>query len=346
MFRARRWLTISGGAVWFLALVGCQAVERAPISFGYVVEAGRGLPDNMKTISIMPANVGPTTDPKWSALAASVLQGLVHESQTSYGTQLRISDRRDTQVAFEEADLAAAGMSTRKTDSGGEVLAADGAILSNISVKMQKYAGRQRTLSGLGLAGFGGHGWGAGAADIETSQVDTVTRSLTVLTEFKLIDTANNQVWEHYAPRTFTATDRTKVSPIFGSGQTEAALTPEDEIIASLVDRGAREFISRLMPCRINVDTEVVSSRNRHCIQGVKLLRGEFFGQALAMFNMALSNDPDDHHAAFGAGVACEATARYHDALRYYRRACLGANSRKYREARDRMKAYGKRIRE
>ena len=256
-----------------------------------------------------------------------------------------VSDRRDTQVTFDEADLAAAGMSTATGGSGGQLLAAQGAILSNINVKVEKHVGKQRTLSGLDLAGWGSRWWGGGRADIDTEEVETVTRNMTVQTEFKLVDTANNKVWDHHSPRTFTATDRTKASPIFGSSATEAELTPQDRIIATLVEQGAREFISRLMPCRIDADAVVMSSNNKNCAEGVRMLRGEMYDQALSVFKAALADDGNDHRAAFGAGVACEASGRYDEALRFFQRACAGADMAKYREARDRMKTYGHRVR-
>ena len=99
------------------------------------------------------------------------------------------------------------------------------------------------------------------------------------------------------------------------------------------------------MPCRIDVEVEAVSSSNPACTQGVRLLRGEMYDEALSRFRDALAARPNDHRAAFGAGVACEASGRYDQALHYYRMACTGALSPTYREALDRMKTYGHRIR-
>ncbi len=336
-------MALVSGLLCVSVLTGC-ATERAHVSFSYMVDAERGLPPGMKTIAITPANVGPTTEPKWSDMCVTIMQTLVNESRR-LGTDVTVSDRRDTQVTFDEADLAAAGMSTASGGSGGKLLAADGVILSNINVKVEKHIGKQRTLAGLSLSGWGGHGWGGGGTDVRTEEVDTVSRTMTVQSEFKLIDTADNRVWEHYSPNTYTGTDKTKASPIFGSSRTEAELTPQDTIIATLIERAAREFISRLMPCRIDVDAVVVSSNNKHCVQGVKMLRGEMYDEAVSMFKTAWVANSDDHRAAYGAGVACEASGRYDEALRFYKRACAGADSARYREARDRMKAYGHRAR-
>lgn len=334
-------------SMWVFA--GC-APERAVVGFSYAVEPTRGLPPGMDTITIMPAKIGPATDPKWSDMCVTVLNALVNESRNDFGTDIEVSDRRDTQVTFEEADLAAAGMSTRQGGDGGQLLAAQGAILSNINVKVETYIGSQRTLAGVYVSGGGGrghgHSQGHGSTDIRTEEVETVTRNITAQTEFKLIDTGNNRVWEHYLPKTYRATERTHASPIFGSSQTEAALTPRDAIIAALVEKGARVFISRLMPCRIDVEAEVISSGNGKCRQGVKLLRAEAFDEALTLLKGAWADNPNDHRAAYGAGVAAEASGRYDKALKFYRRACAGQNNRIYTDARDRMKEYGHRVRQ
>lgn len=340
--------TFLGGLVLLSAISGCAGRETAVVNFSYVVEPTRGLPPGMTTLAILPAKLGPGTDPQWSDMSVTIMHSLVNESRSQFGTNVEISDRRDTQVTFDEADLAAAGMSMRRGGSPGRLQHAQGAILSQIDVKVEKHIGRQRTLSGFSIHGGGGRyyrhgGWGHGGGSIRTREVETVSRNITVQTAFKLLDTSNNRVIEYYSPKTFTATDRTKASPIFGSSRTEAELTPRDRIIATLVERGAREFISRLMPCRMDVETVVEASRNRACARGVRYLRAESYDSARAEFDTALASNPDDHRAAYGAGIACEATGRFADALDYYRQACMGADLRIYREARDRMNNYADR---
>ena len=111
----------SGWVVVLLMMVvvtGCASRERALVTFNYVVEPERSLPPGMKTIAIQPAKVGAATDEKWSQMCATVLQALINESRSRFGTPVTVSDRRDTQVTFDEADLAASGMSTREGGSG------------------------------------------------------------------------------------------------------------------------------------------------------------------------------------------------------------------------------------
>ena len=179
---------------------------------------------------------------------------------------------------------------------------------------------------------------------MQTGEVSTVSRHMTVQTSFKLVDASNNNVWEYYQPPMYSATDQTKASPIFGSSKTAAELPREDKIIAGLVQRGAQEFVSRLMPCRITWAAEVESSMNGQCAEGVRMLRGQAYEAALAHFRGALSDSPGDDRAAYGAGVACEAMGQYQDALGYYRQACANRANTEYQEARDRMSAYADRI--
>lgn len=335
------------GGFCFLGAVGCNGggKQSATINFSYVIEKEKGLPQGMKTIAVVPAVVGATTDPKWSDMSATILQSLVNESKNRFGTPITVTERRDTKPVFDEADLAAAGMSTRQGGSPGQLAAADGYILSNINVKVETHVGKQRTLSALDLAGIAGDNWGGGGGRVETQEVETVTRNMTVQTEFKLVDATNGRVWEHYSPRMFRATESTKASPIFGSSKTEAALTPQDRIVATLVERGAREFVSVLMPVRVDVEAQVVSSGNVNSSEGVRRLRAEDYAGAEAAFQSALSENPNDHRSAFGAGVASEAMGQLDKAVNYYNQACAAKDDRTYTEARDRAKAFNGRVR-
>ena len=341
----RRIGRIGVASACLMVATGCASRETANVAFSYVVEKEKGLPPGMKTIAITPAKVGETTDPKWSEMCVTVVQSLINESRSKFGTDITVTERRDTKPVFDEADMAAAGMSNKQGGSGGQLIGADGYLLSNINVKVEKHVGKQRTLSGLDVFGFGGHGSGGGRVNAETEEVETVTRNMTVQTEFKLVDASNGRVWEHFSPRTYRATERTKASPIFGSSQTEAELTPQDRIIATLVERGAREFVSVLMPVRIEVEAEVVASGNANCAQGVRQLRAEDYLGAIESFKQAMAESPNDHQACYGAGVASEALGRSDAALNYYNQACAGQDNKTYTEARDRIKAFGSRIR-
>jgi hypothetical protein len=337
-------LRLLTGLVSAMLLVGCHS-EQATVRFSYVVTQHKGLPQGVNTLIIHPSVVGPNTDPMWSDLAADLIMSLVNESRSEFGTPVTVSERRDAKAVFDEADLAAAGMSTARGGRDPQLRAAEAAILSNINVKVEQARGRARTISGLDLSGFGSRHSGGGHVGVETSEVDTYSRHMTVQMSFKLMDLHNGVQWDYYQPRAYSQTENTKVSPFFGTSGSAANLTREDKIVGTLVEQAAQEFVSRLMPCRIEVNADVQSSSNADCAEGVRRLRAQDYEGALGSFQRALAANGRDHRAAYGAGLACEAMGDGEEALGYYREACAGEDDPRYAEARDRMNAYGSRIR-
>jgi len=204
-------------------------------------------------------------------------------------------------------------------------------------VKVESHSGKKRTIDAMSLMGGGGRHWGHGGGSVDSTEVETVTRNMTVQTEFKLTDAKTGEVWAHWMPKTYRATEKTEASPFFGSSQTEAELTPRDQIIGTLVERGARDFVSLFLPCTVEHEVEVKSSGNESCEQGVKLLNGDMYEEAIEQFKMALVEEPEDDRAAFGAGVACEALGRHTEALDYYKRACVIKARPEYLEAKQRL---------
>lgn len=328
-------------------LVGCGGGEKAIVPISYTIQPSKGLPPGLTTVAILPAERGPATDDKWSDMTATVIRAIIQKSSEQFGTNLRVADYQETKKIFAQADMAAAGMIDAPGNLGepAKMLNAQAFILSKINVKVDTKKGKKRTITGLSGAGFGGYGWGGGGGSVDTAEVETVRRHMTVQTEFKITDASTARVWDSWSD-TYESTEKTKASPFFGSSQTEAELDSTDMIIGTLVERGARQFLSKLIPCPVEVEVEVKSSGNEACQQGVQLLRGDMYEDALAQFKIAIAEDPEDDKACFAAGVTCEKLGRYDDAYTYYQRACVAKRDAVYLAAKDRMAANKDRIRQ
>lgn len=328
-----------------LGAVGCGSSEKATVLVQYTLNPAKGLPPGMNTVAILDAQVNEVTDRKWSELAANGIQDMVQEANEKYGTNLRVADRKHTASVMQESDMAAAGLTASKNPGKvAQVLNVQGLIMAEINVKVEKHEGKGRTIDAMSLFGGGGHGYGHGGGSVRTTEVDKESRHITVQTDFKLVDAATSENWVTHTS-TYSQTDKTKVSPFFGSAKTEEAMTPRDEIIGAAVENGARQFLSKLVPCSVWYEVEVKSSDNENCAKGVALLRGDMAEEALEQFKSALAENPDDHQAAFAAGVACEKTGKYAEALDYYKRACVAENKPEYLEAKKRMSENAGRIR-
>jgi len=317
-------------SVVVVALTGCGSAEKAAIEIQYTLDPSRGLPPGMNTVAVLDAQVNVSTDQKWSELAANYIQELVQQSNDRFGTTLRLADRKHTTSVLREADLAAAGLAA--SDRPGEIaqlLGVQGLIMAEINVRTELHHGKKTTLDPTGIF--------RGGTYIRTREVDTTSRHITVQTDFKLVDAATGQNWVTHSPPPYHRTDKGSVSPVFGSAKTEASMTPRDEIIGEAVEVGARDFVSKLVPCAVTYRVELESSVHEGCQRGVGCLRADMPEEALKHLRLALADDPNDHRAAFAAGVACEMSRRYQEALDYYRQACLLDNREEYLEAKRRV---------
>jgi len=352
---ARRWAAVTVVASVAAGWAGGCAEERAWVPVSYVVEPDRGLPPGMNSIAIVDSKVNEVTDQKWSELAANMIQDYIQDANQRLGADVKIADRKHLSDTLGEQDLAAAGVTTSsKPGQGGKVMEVQGLIQSEINVKVEAHTGKETTISDISLFGGGGSGrgyWGHryregyGGVDLDTREVETVARNITVQTTFKLVDTVNNQNWVTYAPPAYSHFDRTTTSPIFGSSKTEAELTPRDQIIGAAVSEGARDFVSRIVPCEMKYEIPVVASGNSNCARGVRMLRADEYGEALSYFKSAIAENPDDDRALFAAGVASEATGDFAGALSYYKKAYACQPNKRYREAKERLSGHIDRIR-
>lgn len=333
-------------AAIFWTLMGC-VTETAWVPISYVLKPERGMPPGMTSVAVMDSKVNEMTDRKWSELAANMIQDLIQEANHRFSAGVKVADRKHLKDVMDEQDLAASGITVSSDAAqGGRVMRVQGVIQSEINVKVETHQGRATTISDLFGFGGGGDGYGEGGGEIRTREVETVSRNITVQTVFKLVDMVNNQNWITYAPRPYSRWDRTSTSPLFGSAQTEADLTPRDQIIGEAVAEGAREFVSRILPCEMKYEIAVRASRNKNCTYAVKLLRADEFGEALSYFKRAIAEDPEDDRALFGAGVACEAAGDHEHALRFYKRAYGMSPHGRYRAAKKRLAKHVGRIRE
>lgn len=332
--RPIRTLGLATGLLGVALLVGCSAGGRAQVTFKYSVEPARRLPAGINKIVIMPAKVGPTTDKKWSKVCTNTIESLIQESRSKFGTRVSITDKKNARPTFNERDLVS-HRSRRSRFRRVSSKPSEGVILSNINVRLENNSGkhyiRAKYKNGRRVTS-------------KNSTKSNGQKQLAVQAEFKLVDGRTNKVWERYAPRTYRLNENVRVEPVLEINR-QKKFSNQEKIIARLMEKAITEFISRIMPTQICVEANVKSSGNKHCSTGISSLKSNNWSKALQSFKIALRENPKDHHAAYGAGVACEAMGKFNEAVSFYRHACAGADNPEYREARDRVKTFGHRAR-
>ncbi len=321
-------------------LAGC-AQQKAFVSVRYVLDPTQGMPRGMTAITVLDAKVSSAEDQEWSSRARDAIQGLIVDARNRLGADVVVADRRDLGDTFDEDDLAAAGVTTSSSQSGGKVMNIQGIIKTDIDVQTRVDKGKQQTIDGVDWYGYK-H---AGGGQVQTREIETVSRNITVKTTFRLFDRTTNRDWITYSPKPFTHHDKTEGFFLLGSSRTEAELPPRDQIIGEAVNHGVREFIAQILPCEMAYDVAVESSGNQDCQAGVQMLRADDYSGALGYFKAALSADANDHQAAFAAGVAAEASGNYEAAVKFYRRAYAISAEKRYKNAKERLTTHLPRIR-
>jgi len=322
-----RWPSVCLGLTLLIVVTGCSKSQVATVDFSSTIQPKQPLPEKYMNIAVRNADVTGDTQEfdqkKWSTMTADLIQYSLQQAAEKYKVPLKLVDREHVKLAMEEKDLAAAGL----TDSGDKVASAQlqgatAVITSKVTIKIDKQKGKSSTITDLGSWASGWHGGGGGGGGAHSEEVEKESRNIAVQCQFQLKDPATNEIIVSYTGKPMQEyTKAGKTSPFFGSGKTEADMTPRDKIIGDMVDRQLREFLVKFIPTDIDATATVKPSKHEMSAAGVRALVTDDYETALQNFKQAIAADNADHRSMYGAGVACEKLKKYDEALKYYKQA-------------------------
>ena len=331
---AGMWLIVAAVG---LAVGGCESVkrEKTVVQVRYELAPTHTLPPGMTTLAVLPAETvsDVSDDAKWSELAANMVAGLLAESNTQFDVGLRFADRSNMKRLLDEKDLALSGISDGSmATAAATMLSANGLICTKITVRVEKHRGAKKTVR---LSSFSGliHG----RPDVRIDEATKTSRNITVQCTFKVVDAATGRAWVTYVGDSIQHTEEGSPSRFYGSDKTEADMTPRDQIIGTLVEQEVRTFVGQLVPITVELDVPIRSGKDAASAKGVRLAAAEEYDAALASFETAMVDDPENDRAAFGAGLMCECLGWYDQAESYYKRAILIDPKEEYVEAKKRV---------
>jgi len=350
----RLWIMSAVAAVMTLA-VGCGASkERCTVGLKYTLKPTEQIPEGLTTVAVNESEVEATeagTDDadrakKWSRMAADMMEDMIIRANKEHSTGLTVAKRRETKDIMKEADLQAAGLTQESAQAGQppQLAEVQGLIKSRLTIRNEVKVGKSKTTK-INIGALATGSWGS-AADQE--EVEDVSRNMTVQCSFSMYDKAGNPLFQ-YSPPPFRKFDEEKPGAVMGGSKTEAELDSADAIIGELVDQGVREFVGMFIPCPVEYRYELESSRHESSAMAVRQFRADNYEEAIKDFQVAVSEDPDDHRSLFGLGLAFEKTGRFDEAISAYKRAlaCPGLDDHetaKYKAVADRLAAQKDRI--
>jgi len=345
---------VSAVLLGLMLAAGCgPSGPTARVNFSEVVEPKTPLSEQYMRIAVMNAQMegdtGEYDQDKWSAMTADLIQHYLEQAAERHNMPIKLVDREHLKLTMGEKDLAAAGVTdSDESLASAQVKGASAILTTKVSIKIQKDVGKQRSIDAMSLVGGGWSqgGWGGGSVD--TTEVDEEARNITVTCQFQLKDAATNELVISHNGRPTQDYSKTSSSFFFGSSQTEADMTPRDQVIGNMIDRHAQDFLCKFVPMEVFCEVQVEPSSNEESIAGARILvtaeRNEDYEQALASFKQAIAADADDDDSLFGAGVCCEKLRRFDEARKYYKLAqSLEPKETHYGEAVERLSRSSKR---
>lgn len=353
-----------------------HAKDRQMVTVPYGTSAKQALPAGLRTVTVIDFGVtstepqAPLREAKWSALGADMMESMLRASGAD-GGPLVVVQRSQTRPALQQEVGGAYGLLPPDAVSKVcEILNLNGVVVGYVQVRIDDKNNRQRVNWDRVLGGVGGrpnegpyepryqrdgdsdrHGAyargsrrGSRQVNLSRDEIDEVNRALSVECTFQVLDAANGRTVAELATPPMRRSDR--VSPNFNFGRylPDSELNPIDYFIGELVERAAQDFVSSIVPTRVNITYQLVGD-GKDFRRGLQYLRENDYRRAYDAFEDAHHDEDDDAYYPFAMGVTAELMGDLPRALDLYRRALASDDIDddllpQYREARDRLDAY------
>lgn len=341
-------------------LTGCGG-EQTSVTFTQWVEPTKKLPEDIKTIAVVPLGEWMTKQPTTqvtnvSANIAVIVGSALAENETfdvsgpagelvmqtlqqeiaRRGLSLQVVDRETFSMQLKERDLAISDLvNPEGVVKQKGMLPVDALLVvkSTANSKVERVAADTFSIGDISTA------IRTEGRVVETSQRQSVARTITVNTSFRLTNATTGQVVDSYSsPK--SKRDKARPGFIVGQDMAEADLPPGHELVFNMVENQVQEFLGQLVGVeRATAPVRIAASQSKDCQMGVRYLNSQSWGEALDAFKRALSENPSDVQANFGAGVACEMMGQNGEALPYYQAAQRQSSSSVYADAVKRVRA-------
>ncbi len=326
-----------------IVLAGCAQTERAHITLRYELRPLSPLPPGIASLAVARidtrctgAAASPLDDVQWQRAIEQTLQQRLSESVRAAGLPLVVVDRSTAPGAIPagHADAAPAPLGEEAQLLGVQGLVRGTAVIEVDESELIRAQDRQPPAS----RDF--PSWFEGVSQSAQPPAPVACR-VTLRPEFQLVAARTGQVQISTSPHSpiVRAYDESPTP----AGASDSGPTRRAEIEAC-IDEAAADFISRFAPCTYEFTADIESSDDWRCADGVRRLRRGDGRGAQRQFDAALTANPADHRAAWGAGLAAERLGQYDIALRHYRRAADLSDEPGPAVARDRVARFLSRL--
>ncbi len=299
---------------------GCEKRSKAFVEVTYTEKPVLGLPEGLQTIAFIPftqaiedeAGIYSAREKKWGDVIVSSIAEKMQYYARKYDIPLKIVEREAVATIMKEKDLADAGLAEEnKALQLGKLSKAQAICFGKVVIDIQTVSGKAKTVrfqrTGSGLVP-------------KTEYKKRIKRTITVAATVKLIATATDKSILTFNKR-YSNTIDLKPSAILGSDASAADLSPEDDVIMTLITRIVDDFVAQLMPHEVHMRIPLAKVKSKAAKSAVKLAKVGDYDEAISLFKDAIEIKPEDHGAIYNLGVMYEVKNQPELALKYYKRA-------------------------
>ncbi len=322
------YLSILGGLAFSAAWIAGCGPEKA-IEIRYERPAEYQISPQVRRVGIAEFGGQSSRDRQWSQIASDRLAAALDVYNRKYN-RYELVDRKRLKAILDERDLQIAISDSASADTAGKLAKVDAMIYGSVKVTARDDRGTRTVFNPL------------------SRSMKTVTytkRYCLGAVNFTMDDVKTGKTLATVATTHEYDSEKDKKSGAAGIGRAMGFggddLPPTDQVISRLIDECVREFLSKVCPHEVVVTEKLQSGKSKIVSTGNKLAVAGDYEEALDCYQQALGQRPDDHGAAFNAGLMHEALGRGKKAEEFYDMAFRIKPSEKYVFARKRVRVEG-----
>jgi len=323
---ARVLSTVSGLILAAAVLAGCGPEKT--IEIHYQRQAEYEISPRITRLAIAPFNGKTALSRQWAQIASDRLEAALDEYNRKY-KRYQLIDRKRLKQILDARDVKLFVSDDSSASKLGKLADVHAMIYGNVRVAASDDRVSRKTF------------------DIRTRAMKTVyytRRHAIAAVTFTLNDTATGKTLTTVSASHEYDSDKDPKGE--GEGESIAKLLgvggdqplPAEKIFSVLVDRCVADLIARISPHEVAVTEKLSRGKSKLVGTGNKLAAAEDYDEALACYQRAMTDRPDDHGAVFNAGLMYEAKGDLKQAEAHYGRAFKLEPKEQYVFARKRVR--------
>jgi len=318
-------LSLCGALVLLVVVFSSGCGEQGPIELSYQKPAQYQIPAKIKRIGIAEFGGQTSLDKKWGDIASDRLAAALDELNRRFH-RYQLVDRQRIQAILDEQDLQTAVCDTASAGQVGKLADVQAMIYGSVKVTVEEQNTTRTTFDPI-------H---------QTMRTVPYTRRFCLAAvNFTMDDLVTGKTLAAVSVTRQYDSDKDKsaggkLGRVIGFAPDKTS--PVDQIISGLIDQCVQEFVNKISPHEIVVTEKLQRCKVKAGATANKLAKAGEYEEALEIYLQIIKARPDDHGAAFNAGLMYEALGQLDKAEQFYDKAFRINPKERYVLARKRVR--------